>query len=193
MPGGILGKGIEDPCVGKETLDGIAVKGYLAPLSLFAEEVLELQILHKVLEEEIADVEACGGGSGGICMGYTFVEISGKSIIDPADTVFLVPFPDFLPDIGFWVICDLQEFRMFPKIHYIFGCYFFPVSESLLTIISWIFQTFVKVKFHNNITSVLLYHKHATHATYKMKKFDKKIPHFCGLWRFYLIITVEDP
>ena len=26
-----------------------------------------------------------------------------------------------------------------------------------------------------------------------MKKFDKKIPHFCGLWRFYLIITVEDP
>ena len=41
VPYGILGKGIENPGVSEETVNGVAVKGDPPPIRLFAEKILK--------------------------------------------------------------------------------------------------------------------------------------------------------
>ena len=109
-----------------------------------------------------------------ICPGHPLAKIHRQCKIDFSASILFVPFAYFLPDISFRIICDFQEFRMFSKNLHVFRCHFFSITESLLSIVSRIFQTFIKIYLQNIVTSVLLYHKHATHATIKRKKFDIK-------------------
>ena len=44
-------------------MDGVAVESHFAAGGLFPEEILKLEVLHKVLEEKIPDVQPGGGRS----------------------------------------------------------------------------------------------------------------------------------
>ena len=145
VPGGILRKGVKDPCVGKETGYRLAFKGNLPVFRFLAEEIPEPEPSHKVLEEKVANVQPGGGRGRVICMRDALVEVSRQSILYPSRPVFFIPLPYLLTDISLRIVCDLQKFRMFAEIDYIFGCNFLSVAETLLAIISRIFESFIKI------------------------------------------------
>ena len=145
VPGSILRKGIKDPCVGKETGYRVAIKSNLSVFCFLAEEIPESESSHKVLEEKVANVQPSGGRGRVICMRDALVEVSRQSILYPSRPVFLIPFPNLLPDISLRIVCDLQKFRMFAEIDYIFGCNFLSVPEPLLAIICRVFEPFIKI------------------------------------------------
>ena len=80
----------------------------------------------------------------------------------------------------FYTLHVLQNFHTF-------GCDFFSIAESLLPIVSWIFQTFIEIEFQNSITSWLLYHEHATHATNKWENLTKKYRIYAACSNFSFI------
>ena len=81
-----------------------------------------------------------------------FVKIGSQVKGNPANTVFLIHLPDLFLDIDQGIICDLKQFRMFPKPFDVSGSNFFSVTYPQLGIIDWIFYCFCykRASFHHH-------------------------------------------
>ena len=115
-----LERGVQDSCVSKETMYGIAIEGHFAAKGLFPEEILQFKLLHEILQEKISDVQPSGRRGGFLSMRHSLVEIGGKGKTNFSGTVFFIPFPDFFAYISLGVIRDFEKFRMFAEILHIF-------------------------------------------------------------------------
>ena len=116
--------------------------------------------------------------------------VGSLSKINFASTVFFVPFSDFFADISFRIVCDLQQFRMFPKVFDIFRSNLFPVPESLLAIISGILQTFIKVKFQTESPQED-YSINMQHMQHKIQKNLTKKSRLYAAWSDFSFIQLS--
>lgn len=108
-------------------MDSIAVKSHFSASRLFFEKIFEPETAHQVLEEKIAYVQPGGRGSGIIRLFHPLIVISTNRVFYSADTIFLIHLPDLFLNIDQGIICDLKQFRMFPKPFDVSGSNFFPL------------------------------------------------------------------
>ncbi len=132
---------VQDAGTGNETVYEIWIKGYLRAGCYIIKKRADPQIMVKLLEKEIANVELSAGRGRG-AVGFQFFgkvdfELQRKLIV-----IFslLIVFSDLLPGIGERVVGYLQKFRMPADPGDVFCSCLFAVPDSQLDEIGRVFR-----------------------------------------------------